>query len=517
MSPPPEKTPFSVRTQGRPQWRRLAVFGGLGAAIALGQAPWDLFPLTLAGLALALALAAGLNSGRDSATAGWALGFGYFGTILHWIVFPFLVEPDRHGWMAPFALVLLPAGLALFWAAGFWLAGWLAPFGRSRRLLSLGICLTAAEMLRAVALTGFPWALLGHVLVPTPYAQLAAFIGPFGLTALVVGTAAILAALARGRWPMRLGLMVPGVLMVAGWSWLAPPPAAPDAAAPVIRLVQPNAPQDQKWNPDFAPLFQERLIGSTSAGSAPDLIIWPETAIPYLLEYSDSFLMEAADAARGAPVVIGINRRDSARYYNSLVVVGPQGALGGLYDKVHLVPFGEYFPLAELAARFGLHGLAASEGGGFSQGTGNRLIELPGIGPVRPLICYEGIFANEIATNGERPRLIVLVTNDAWFGPSAGPLQHLAQARLRAIEQGVPMARVANTGVSAMIDAQGRLTGSVGMGEAGHLDASLPPLAEPTLYGRLGDLPVLWTLALSLAALVATRRRFRIDPAQTAP
>ncbi len=511
--PLPPDTGLSVRSFGRRpgQARQLALFTLLGAITALGQAPWDLAPLTLLGLALGLHLFA--RRARGAAGAGWAFGFGYFLLSLHWIVFPFLVEPDRYGWMAPFALVLLPAGLALYWAAAFALAGWLAPQGRTRRLLALAVTLTGAEVLRALALTGFPWVLLGHALIPTPFAQLAALAGPFGLTALIVGAAALLAALAGGSAAGRIGLAVPLALGALGWATLAPGPIPPAADAPVIRLVQPNAPQRQKWSPDFAPLFQQRLVELTASGDRPDLVVWPETAIPYLLEYSEPFLKEAANAARGAPVVIGINRREEARYYNSLVVVGPEGAPGGLYDKVHLVPFGEYFPFAELAARLGLHGLAASEGGGFTEGSAERLIDLPGIGPVRPLICYEGIFANEIAPGGERPRLMVLVTNDAWFGSYAGPLQHLAQARLRAIEQGVPMVRVANTGVSAMIDAHGRLIDALGMDEAGFRDVALPALAPPTAYARYGDAPVLWPLGAALLTLLALRRRFRIDPA----
>jgi apolipoprotein N-acyltransferase len=248
------------------------------------------------------------------------------------------------------------------------------------------------------------------------------------------------------------------------------------------------------------------MLEFTGQGEVPDLVVWPESAIPDLLNYADDKLAQISDAARGAPVIVGVNRREGQRYYNSLVLLGRGGVVERLYDKQHLVPFGEYIPGGELIGDVGLGNFGASTGGGFSSGTTSRIMDVPGIGAIRPLICYEGIFANEIGAD-TRPRTMILITNDAWNGKDAGPLQHLAQARLRAIEQGMPMVRVANTGVSALIDAQGRLHGTIGMDTAGYLDLPLPPLALPTVYSLSGDWPFYTLLFLSLAAFLGFKRR----------
>ncbi|TNF59093.1 MAG: apolipoprotein N-acyltransferase, partial [Rhodobacteraceae bacterium] len=229
---------------------------------------------------------------------------------------------------------------------------------------------------------------------------------------------------------------------------------------------------------------------------------------PGVLDYAEEGLVALDEAAQGAVLMAGIQRLDGARIYNSAIVLTGGIVPSAIYDKHHLVPFGEYFPLGDLAARFGLHGFAAREGRGFSAGPGPQLVDLPGIGAALPLICYEAVFPQFARMNGDRPDLLVQLTNDAWFGEWSGPFQHLAQARMRAIEQGVPMVRAANTGVSAVIDAQGRVTGQIPLGEAGFLDVALPGATEvPTLYARSGDLPWAALILLAFAALVARRLR----------
>ena len=255
-------------------------------------------------------------------------------------------------------------------------------------------------------------------------------------------------------------------------------------------------------------MFFDRLLRLSGDGPAPDLTVWPETAVPYLLETLDAEYQLLAEAARGAPLVFGIQRRDNAfRAFNSLVVMGAQGEVQAIYDKQHLVPFGEYMPGAALVGRMGAPGLARSMGIGFTPGETSGPLMIPGIGLAVPLICYEGIFAEEIVTGPTRPRMLLLITNDAWFGQDAGPAQHLAQARLRAIEQGLPMVRVANTGISAMIDARGRITASLPLGVNGALDAALPPALPPTIYARVSDWPVAILLLLGLAGAYLARRR----------
>lgn len=486
---------------------RHLLLAGLGAAAGLGQAPWGLWWLTLLALAGGLVMILRATRWRAAFLDGWALGFGYFLLTLHWIVQPFYVEADVYGWMAPFALFFMAGGLALFWAAAAAVARLTGPAG----IWALALFLAVAEALRAFVFTGFPWVLLGHIWSGTNIAQLSALIGPHGLTVLTLGLAAALAGLiGPGR---RWALLLPLVGLVPLWFALAPGAPVPNLDAPVVRLVQPNAPQAEKWDPARAPIFYRRMLDFTAEAPRADLVVWPETAIPYLLEYADDVLAEVAAAADGAPVVLGLNRRDETRYFNSLVVTGPTGAALAVYDKVHLVPFGEYVPAGELAASVGIWGLAASQGGGFSAGADERLIDLPGIGAARPLICYEGVFAEEIRPHGARPDLLLMITNDAWFGHNAGPRQHFAQARLRAIEQGLPMVRAANTGISAVIDGKGRVLGAIALGTDGWLDVALPPALPPTLYSRTGDWPSLLLLALAILTSRLARRRIAIDAA----
>ena len=233
-----------------------------------------------------------------------------------------------------------------------------------------------------------------------------------------------------------------------------------------------------------------------------------------LLEFAGAEIETISDMAGGTPVVTGIQRRtDISLYHNSLILIDQGGHVSDPYDKRPLVPFGEYFPGGELAARLGLRGFAASQGFGFTSGSNTSLLHLPEIGLARPLICYEGIFAEEIALSEDRPRVLLLITNDAWFGQGAGPEQHLAQARLRSIEQGLPMIRSANTGISAMIDAHGRVVSRLALNEKGVVDANLPPARPATIYSQVGDIPVLGAIMLLLFLAFAVSRRISIDPA----
>ena len=479
----------------------------LGLALALGQAPWALVPIALAGLVTALLLL------PLRFLPGWLLGLGYFGWAMQWIVHPFLVDPSRHGWMAPFALLFLAGGLALFWGAAFWAAG------RFRLGLPGLVALWAgAEAARSLLFTGLPWALIGHLWIDTPFAQLAAFVGPHGLTLLTLVLGTLAAMLVRRPTARAVpGAAALAALAAVGWALFDPGPApAADPDAPLVRVVQPNIAQDEKWDPDLVALHVERLLDLTGQAAegegtaTPALTVWPETAVPWLLEDAAPILDAAARQAQGGAVVLGVQRReDESLYYNSLVLVQGDGVPLALYDKAHLTPFGEYIPYGDWLGRFGIRGLASSQGFGFTPGSGPALIEVPGIGPALPLICYEGIFAEEVNGVAGRARVILLITNDAWFGPGAGPAQHLAQSRLRAIEQGLPVLRAANTGISAIIDARGRLLASLPMATAGALDAPLPAALPPPPYVRLGDWPAL-ALILGILAAALLRRRTEV-------
>lgn len=485
---------------------RLLVMFALGAVAGLGQVP---FAWPVVAMLAFVAVMVLYDRGGVGFRGGWAFGAGYAALTLHWIVEPFLVEPERTGFLAPLGLLAMAGGFGLFWGAAFGLA-------RRLRLGLLGLVVlwTGAEVVRSLALTGFPWVLVGHVWSETPLIQLAALTGVHGLTLLTLGAAAVLAT-SRVGWPWKGGVVA---ALLAGVVLLDPGPAPPpEAGAPVVRVVQPNVPQAEKWDPDRVPIHNARML-DLSAGPAADLVVWPETALADLLERAGPLLAAGAEAAGGAPLATGIARADAeGRYFNSIAVTDGTGAVAGVYDKVHLVPFGEYMPFRETMARWGLRGIAEFQGLGFSAGPGPALLDIPGIGLARPLICYESIFPEEIDA-GARPRLLLLVTNDAWFGSFAGPQQHLAIGRIRAIEQGLPLVRSANTGISAVIDGKGRVLASLPLNEAGAIDAALPPALSPTIYARTGDWPVFLLLAgLGLGALRQRRPMRGIDREATGP
>lgn len=491
------------RISGMRRSVRLGLALALGGAAALGHAPWGLWPLSIVALAVLFALYRHVPGSRSAFALGWAAGTGYFMVALSWIVEPFLVDVARHGWMAPFALILLSAGMAIYWAAAFGIARAVA----CRSGVALVVLCVLGEVLRGIFFTGFPWAQAGHVWIDTPLLHWASLVGALGLSAYtwIVATAAWHVVAGR-RGIGTATLAVCTAFFLTGSRIGADLSTSTDS--PVIRLIQPNAPQHEKWDPAKMPIFFNRQLEFSAAGDTrPDMIVWPETSVPVSLNAAEGTLMRMSAAAGGVPVVAGLQRWENERIFNAMVVIGPGGEVISTYDKHHLVPFGEYVPFADVMARFGIGGLAAQGGGGFSAGPGAQVIEIAGLGGALPLICYEGVFARNILSAPERPDYILMITNDAWFGDVSGPYQHLAQARLRSVEQGLPMIRVANTGISAMIDGRGRITHSLDLGEAGWVDAPLPPAHPPTLYARIGDMPIIGLLIVVLGVRMMLRRK----------
>ncbi len=498
-------------------WRRLAIAFVLGLFSALAFAPAGFFPALLLGLAgLALLLDGAAQAPRPwraAAATGWAFAFGQFLAGMHWIVYPFMVDPAQHLWQLPFALTLLPAGLGLFGALGV-LPALLARAGTSRLLL-LSVGYAAAEWLRGHVLTGFPWNLPAYGWgASLAVMQAAALVGAYGLSFLTILLGVSLAELTNGKGARRRWRL-PAImtLVFAGlWGWGALQLAQPSASVPgvALRLVQPDVPQ-KEMRSRYINRNWQRLLSLSRGPGNPTHIIWPEAAADFPLERSSVALDDIARlTAQGAVLMTGAQRVPASAtaqnftWYNSLYLFEPGGAAMAVYDKTHLVPFGEYVPYPRLLNPLGiatLIGLIPA-----TPGNGLHRYVVRGAPLVTPLICYEDIFPGAVVSQDGRPGWFVNVTDDSWFGPWAGPAQHLLTARMRTIEEGVPMARTANTGISAVIDAHGRIIARLGLDRMGVVDAPLPAALGPTLYGRFGDLLFLLLLILVTGLALAARR-----------
>jgi apolipoprotein N-acyltransferase len=500
-------------------WRALAASVLAGGVFALGFAPFNFFPAMLAGLAVLVLLmdgrAARPKPVRGGAALGWGFGFGQFAVGMHWIFYPFLVDPLEHAWQIPFVVVLFPGGLALFAAFACAVALRLWTSGASR-ILTFTVCYAVAEWLRGHVLTGLPWNLPAYGWgASLAVMQSAALFGAYGLSLLTVLFGASLADLfaAKGRWLPIVTTGLFAVLWLGGAIRLGATPTV--LAADVrLRLVQPNIPQDEKYARDLIGRNWQRLIdlSTQKSDTPPTVIVWPEAAPPVLLQRSPEALDRIAVLTGSSRSLITGNQRiefgsDGRRHiFNSLYIFGHGGALVGTYDKFHLVPFGEYLPLEPFLAALGITKLVGFPGS-FDAGDGPHTLHVPGAPDTGPLICYEILFPGAVI--GEtRPGWLVNVTDDSWFGPWAGPRQHLLAARVRAIEEGLPVARAANTGISAVIDPVGRIVAELGLDETGVVDARLPQALPKTIYARLGDLGFgLLLMLCSAFSWVLARRR----------
>ncbi len=515
MSLDPARAPLLARLGALGGWRRLGLAALAGAALSFAQPPYGVWPLVFLAIPILAAMGLGASRGRGAFAVGWGAGTGFFAAGLYWVAEAFLVDAARDGWMAPFAIFFLATGLALFWGAAFWIAHRIARRG-APGALALAAAWALLEFARSHVLTGFPWALPAYAWVESPMMQGAALIGPHGLGFLTLFAAALLGSVDMNR---RVSFIAPALALAALgglWAWgaarlAAPLPAA--AEAPLIRVVQPNILQTEKWKPENARWIFTRLLDLTSeaSGPAPEVVLWPETAVPFYVEREPAAReMIAGALPEGATLILGslriVETPEGRSPRNSVVVLDQAGASVAQYDKRHLVPFGEYLPLKQVFGALGMTALVETRGG-FGVGDHVGPIEAPGVPPFTPLICYEVIFPHEVAAAAVGARWLVQVTNDAWFGASIGPPQHLAQARVRAIETGLPLVRAANTGVSAVIGPRGEILESLGIGEMGVIDVALPPNLNPPVYMRIGDWPVVSAVFFALmgAGLMARR------------
>jgi apolipoprotein N-acyltransferase len=497
------------RVRGLRPWRAAGLAVALGVVATFALPPLAIVPALVVGFAGLLWLVDGATSLRRAALVGWCFGFGFFAVGLSWIGNAFQVDADRFGALAAPAVVGLAAGLALFIAA----AAALARPAREGvpRALALAAAWSAMEWMRGHVLTGFPWNLLATAWTPVEaMEQGAAAFGAYGLglaTAIIASLPATL-----DRRAVLASLVLLAVLWAGGAARLAGAEAT-TVEGVRLRLVQAAIAQRDKWRDDLRVDHLRDQIALSRAPAARPVthVIWPEAAIAFFLAEQPEVRAALARAVPdGGALVTGSMRRtwdevDGMRLWNSIEALDGAGDLIAAYDKHHLVPFGEYMPLRAVVD------LAKLTPGSidFSSGPGPVVWRLPGLPPASPLVCYEAIFPGAVTPAGERPEWLLNLTNDAWFGTGPGPRQHFAAARLRSIEEGLPLVRVAGSGISAVVDPWGRVVASLDLGERGVLDADLPrPLPGATLYSRLGDAPfVMAVVALGIGAALASWRR----------
>ena len=506
-------------------WRAQGVALLLGAAAAAAMAPFFFWPL----LALIFPALIWLLDGGErrpvlrAAFIGFWFGFGFFLAGLYWVGFAFTVDAKTFAWMIPFVAVLFPGGLALFTAIAFAAARALWSQGLPR-LLAFAFCFSACEFLRGHILGGFPWNLMGYAwaYMPAPI-QASSLIGIYGLSLLTILAASSPAALidsaaksSRSDWRARLAPVAGLALIALIWAFgVMRLDDATGARVPGmrLRLVQPDIAQADKYRPELRWVNWQALLDLTARKGIETVthVIWPEAAPPFLLAQNPQALSEIARILPPRAVLLtGAVRAENAsgkpRFYNGFVAIDSDGQIIASYDKTHLVPFGEYLPLEGALETLGLTKLTGGLGA-FASGEGVRTLSAPGAPPFSPLICYEIIFPAAVTENGKRPLWLLNVTDDSWFGDTSGPRQHLAIARVRAVEEGLPVVRVANTGISTVIDAYGRVGAKLDYGTTGTIDAGLPAALPETLYARLGDGP--YGVMLALCGLAAMLGRFR--------
>lgn len=546
---------FVREASGR--WNGLALLLIAGGLSTLAHAPfyaWPLLSLTLP--LLFWSIEGACRKQRPllaCAQSGFAFAFAYFFFGLSWVGEAFLVEAEIFAWLLPFAITLLPAVMALYWALAAAITGWLwsrrkmcdclSPVGAAARIIVLAVIFAVIEWVRGHAFTGFPWHNPGLALTaPIELMQVTALVGMYGLLPFafaVTLTPVVALAAARTAWqpqgrhtepprPMRSALIVTAAMTLLplaaayayGTARLSQPPS-PALEGVRVRIVQPSIPQREKWRADKqAEIFGIHLDLSRQdhTGKVDELagithVIWPEASMPFgPLDDQEALDAIGRSLPDGVHLLAGILRRGDQRLrptpvHNSLAAFDHTGRLVSLYDKIHLVPFGEYLPFPHILESIGLQNLVRQRGG-FTPGQSPKpLMAIPGLPAVSPVICYEAIFPGEIVQGAERPGLIVIATNDGWFGRSIGPSQHFHQARVRAVEQGIPVLRSANNGISALIDPEGRVIGQLDLDVRSTSDVIIPGKRPEPWASRLGSLGLAFSIALYIFALLICKSR----------
>jgi apolipoprotein N-acyltransferase len=521
-------------------WRRHGLAAILGALAAKAMAPVDLAPFFSGLLDVTPVLVVsfsglvwlwdGISSRRDAFLLGWSFGFGFFLAGLYWIAAALFVDIAQFWWLVPFALAAVPAGFAIFTALALLAANearrHFALVG-SARILALALAWSAAEYLRGHVLTGFPWNLVGYTWAggfpgSLDVLQLVSVTGIYGLSLTTVTAAALPARLGdfgRARWVAVAAALLLIAVPAAAGAWRLAQGTSEMVPGVTLRLVQPSIAQTLKNDPQAEVQNFQRLLALSAAQGSDKITatIWPEAAAPPLLErYPNLRQAIAAVVPRGGLLITGAERAEPTQgwppqhVWNSVLALDDKGDIVGTYDKAHLVPFGEYVPLRQILP---IDKIAPSIGD-FSAGSGPRTLILPGLPSVSPLICYEAIFPGAVADPRHRPHWLLNVTNDAWYGRTPGPLQHLASARTRAVEEGLPLMRAANNGISAAIDPYGRVLARLDLDAVGVLDEPLPRELSATLYAQFGD-GIYVALSLLFLASIALLTRYEVKRSVT--
>lgn len=495
----------------RGPWRRRAMALGCGLIAASALPPFYILPGLWFGFSGLLYLCVTADHWRRAAIEGWVFGIGWFAAGLYWIGYAFLVDAAQHAWLMPFAVAGISIGMALYPALVNAGVSWLLNRCNVHVIFLPAVfaaAWTISEWLRGVLLTGFPWNPVGSVWgASDEILQSISWLSTLGLGFVTVCVCTVPAILFLNKDTRRRSMVAVVAITILlpflwglGWGRLADADTTTHEGI-VLRLVQPSIPQHLKWKSDLRQghVLKQLALSNRNEGpaGAPTHVIWAETNVPYLItEDSGTPASLAAGVPAGGHLIFGAPRRNAAgQVFNSLVAINDDGDIKATFDKFHLVPFGEYVPLRGILP---FDKLTAGRGD-FTPGLGPETIQLEGLPPFASIICYEVIFSGGVVDADNRPDWILNITNDAWFGPSTGPRQHLVQARLRAIEEGLPVVRAANTGISGVIDPYGRVRNSLDLGETGIIDAPLPEPLPPTVFSYVGQLP---TLIISVLILI---------------
>ncbi len=501
--------------RGTRGWRRAGLALAAGVVAALSMPPFDFWPLLFVAFPAVLLLVEGIarHHRLQSFLLGWSFGLGYFIVVLHWIGFAFFVDAKDYLWMMPFAVGGLAAAMAVYWGLATLCVSVIGLRGLPAALVFTA-ALSLAEWLRGTLFTGFPWAVPGLASGGMgPVDQTASLWGMPGLTLLIVLWSVTWRFIfdRQSRPGYRLAALLILATLPLCWAWGSYRLQHGDVAdvdGVKIRIVQPNISQDAKWREENARAIFDQLLEmsgrETADGKPVTHIIWPETAVSFLIDESAGAKAELAQLLGGSKTlvtgalrrdVVDVNNRESDRVYNSILTFDGSGNVVARYDKWRLVPGGEFLPFEWLLEPLGFRKVVTVPGS-FTAGQGPVSLVVPGAPAAGFSVCYEAIFPDHLVDPLSRPGWLINVTNDGWFGNSTGPYQHLAQVRLRAIEQGLPIARAANTGISAVFDPYGRIRPSLSVGQEGILDATLAQSLAPTIFARYGVLTFFFAVVI---------------------